>query len=175
MSATTADYQNHFHPREYLRQYYSAAALTDDEAAIFRFLNEKLAGNSFATSLEFGCGPTVHHAFGLLPFVGELHLAEYLEGNRNEVTRWIKADPDAHDWDPQLRGILEIEARGDDLATRIGQLRGRATKVLPCDLFRDPPLDESGTYDLVASFYTAECLAGRYRSGKPTWPGFSLS
>ena len=92
MSATTADYQNHFHPREYLRQYYSAAALTDDEAAIFRFLNEKLAGNSFATSLEFGCGPTVHHAFGLLPSMGELHLAEYLEGNRNEVFRWITAD-----------------------------------------------------------------------------------
>jgi len=157
---STTDY-SHFDPREYLRQYYTLPEVSDDEAAIFRFIAEKFAGVPVVDcGLEFGCGPTIHHAFGLANAAREWHLAEYLPGNRDEVQKWLTAAADAHDWDPQLRGILEIEGRPAELESRKALLRERVSELLPCNLFRDPPIDEPRGYDLVTSFFTAECLGG---------------
>lgn len=112
--------------------------------------------------MEVGCGPTLHHAFALAPLVGELHLAEYLPGNRAEVRKWLDGDPAAHDWDVYFRGILAIEgdAVGETLAARTKLLRSRVTAFLPCDLRADNPLGSAAEYDLVASFYTAEAIGG---------------
>lgn len=156
----TKDYDRGFNPREYLAQYYSTAELADDDLAIFQFVKEtfKWGGRMFSRAIEVGCGPTVHHAFALAPFVCELHLAEYLPGNLDQVKKWLAREQDAHDWDPLLRGVLAVEGGGDNLEARKQLLRRVVTRTLPCDLRRDDPTGAGGDYDLVASFYTAECI-----------------
>jgi hypothetical protein len=41
-------------------------------------------------ALEFGCGPTVHHAFPLVNVAGEVHMAEFLASNRAQIEKWLQ-------------------------------------------------------------------------------------
>lgn len=102
-------YQKAWNPREYLRQYYSGDSISDDEQAVFAQLAEWFQehGRVFDLALEFGCGPTLHHAAALIPHVKELHLADYLPENLNEIRLWLQDDPSSHNWDVYLKGILQ--------------------------------------------------------------------
>src|SRR3712207_308357 len=95
-------------PKEYLDEYY--AEVMPDERFATEWLVESLRRlPPLPAALEFGCGPTVHHVFPLVPKVGEVHLAESLPANRAEVRRWLEADPAAHDWRPFTLDTLRIE------------------------------------------------------------------
>lgn len=159
-----ADYDRTFDPADYLRQFYSAAEVPDDEVAMFRGIAETIGagGRSFPRAVEVGCGQTLHHAFALAPLVGELHLAEYLPGNRAEARKWLDGGPAAHDWDVYFRGVLAAagDATGSALDGRKRLLREKVTALLPCDLRAPDPLGPAVGYDLVASFYTAEAIGG---------------
>ena len=48
--------------------------------------------------LVFGTGPTLHHVFLAAPKASEIHLADYLPANLEEIERWRTRDPAAHDW-----------------------------------------------------------------------------
>ncbi len=174
-------YDTHWNPRDYLRQYYSKPEdiAASDEVAIQRFVTRYLRerGHVFERGLDLGCGPTLHHAVPLVPWVRELHLADYLYVNRAEVEKWLVGRPDAHDWDISIRLTLETEATNDvDVnAARKGepiseaavearkmQMRSRITTVTACDLRQNDPLGDGMTYDLVTSFYCAECVQGTH-------------
>jgi len=125
-------YHQAWDPRAYLRQYYTLETLSEDERANAAFLVRWLrqSGRRFRRALEFGCGPTIHHAAFLVPFVEELHLADYLPANLAEVRKWLDAAADAHDWDAQLSGILAMgqaaTGTADPLQRRKADLRRRA-------------------------------------------------
>lgn len=101
-------YQQVWKPRQYLEQYYSGATVSDDEQAVFAQLAKWFdqGGRQFKRGLDFGCGPTIHHAAALVPYVQELHLADYLPDNLEEIRRWLRDDSDAHVWDVYLSGAL---------------------------------------------------------------------
>jgi SAM-dependent methyltransferase len=159
-------YHRLWEPREYLRQYYTTEGLAEDEQAIADFLTRKLrdADRRFSRALEFGCGPTVHHAAILAPYVDELHLADYLPENLAEVRKWLDGSPGAHDWDGQLMGVLTIEDPAGDLGARLDQrkrdLRRAVTELKSGDARRQPSVagGGSGGYDLIATFFTVECV-----------------
>lgn len=46
-------------------------------------------GRTYDSAIDIGCGPTVHHAFPLAPFIREIHLADYLPANLAEVRLWL--------------------------------------------------------------------------------------
>lgn len=168
MPESLADaYDRLWDPRAYLRQYY-AGRLADDDRIIVKFTYERMnsaggGGNAyFPRALEFGCGPTVHHAALLAPFVGELHMADYLPANLAEVRRWLDAAPDAFDWDAIIAGTIApddpdgvppavVAARKDRLRAVVGDLKHG-------DVRRPHPLGDGSMYDLVASFFTHECV-----------------
>jgi hypothetical protein len=159
-------YARHFLPGEYLRQYYSGA-LAEDDAANTRFAARELRrlGRRYERALEFGCGPTLHHAFPLVPFARHIELADLLERNLDEVRSWRAAAPRAFDWDPWLRAMLAVEAEVDPAAVLEGfesrkrRLRSALGPLSRCDLRADPPLRAEQPYDLVASYYCVECVA----------------
>ena len=78
-------YNHDWHAPDYPNKYYTLPALSDDEQAIFRHVGPWLAGEFYQRGIEVGCGPTVHHALAVVPHVAELHLADYLESNLEEV------------------------------------------------------------------------------------------
>lgn len=121
----------------------------------------KIAGTTtLDTALEFGCGPTIHHAAMLVPFVRSIHLADYLPQNLEQVRRWLNGHPEAHNWDVYLAGALAEEGltRPEDLVERKEQLRQRVTALKQGNIRQENPLGDGATYDLVASFYCLEAV-----------------
>lgn len=98
-------------PQEYLKQYYSQDFIPDDEEAIQQRLVAflKRSDRTFTRAIDVGCGPTVHLHTALAPYVGELHLADYLPDNLCAVERWLRDTPDAHNWDLKIKHVLELE------------------------------------------------------------------
>lgn len=159
-NAPVSDYSQ-WQPEEYLHEYYGE--VMPDERFAMEFLVEAVARlEPVSVALEFGCGPTVHHAFGMAKIAGEIHMAEYLESNRAEVEKWLHRDAGAFDWSHFGRENLELEGSphpsDEQVQERDDLLRSKVTRVLACDAFSSQPLgeDHEGFYPLVASHYCAE-------------------
>lgn len=155
-----ADYSE-WEPKDYLADYYREIA--PDERYAMEFLVESLRRTpEVPVALEFGCGPTLHHALPLAAKAREVHLAEYLAGNRDEVRRWLENSPGAHDWREfsvytlQLEGVRE--PTDAEAAARERMVRERVTALTPGDAHDADPLGPArrGFYPLVTSHYCAE-------------------
>lgn len=156
-------YVEFFDPKEYLRQYYSLPQLAEDDADLFRILCAwlKQTGRTFATALDVGCGPTIHNTFAIAPYAERIELADYLPANLAENRKWLAGEADAHDWDPLFRGVLTCEGTDvSQLEVRKALYRSRVAALHPCDLRMPDPLGTPARYDLVTSFFCAECVAG---------------
>jgi hypothetical protein len=147
--------------RQYVDYYYGLPTVPDDEASIFRFIAHGLnaIGRQFEAGLELGCGPTLHHAAQLVPWVDRLDLADVQEPNLEEIRRWLRADPGAFDWSVFIageHGVLAAEGgRGGSLADREALLRARV-RLLACDMREPLPLGKPVQYSLVESCYCTE-------------------
>lgn len=160
LAQTNVSDYSQFQPQEYLREYYGE--VMSDEHFAMQFLVEALARlEPVPVALEFGCGPTVHHALPMTPLSSEIHFADFLESNRQQVEKWLRDDDDAFDWRHFGVETLQLEgesATEEGVRAREEALRQIATQVLPCDAFEADPLgaDKRGFYPLVASHYCAE-------------------
>jgi hypothetical protein len=156
MTSSPADiYDRLWDSREYLRQYYSTPEVADDEIANIAFARKQFAkaGRAFPRAIEVGCGPTLHHAMLLAPYVGRLDLADYVPDNLAEVRKSLDEAPGAHDWSVYLKGMI---APGGASADELWALvKAHAGELRQMDIRQS----QVGAYDLVASYYTAECVA----------------
>lgn len=160
-------YERDWSAEDYLCQYYREVG--SDERINARFAEESLAaaGREYERALEFGCGPTVHHAAVLAPYVQRLDLSDYLPENLAEVRRWLMRDPRAHDWESYLATMLFADAPDARAAAsaRAERLRAVAGDLLQGDVRRPRPVEVERPYELVASYY---CLETAARS-RPEW------
>jgi hypothetical protein len=148
-------------PAEYLREYYRDVEA--DERFLLEFLVEVAREiPPVSVALDFGCGPTVHRLFPLVPRVDEFHLAEYLPLNRGAVAGWVAADTEAHDWSPFARETLLLEGDLDPSDTRV-VLREQATRerireIVAADAGEIDPLgrERRAFYPLVTTHYCAD-------------------
>ncbi len=150
---------------DYLRQYYTAERpVTDDEKAVCRFIHSiapKLG--LLGRAIDIGCGPTVHHALMLAPYVKSLYLADYLEENFAPVKRWVAKEPGAWDWARYTSFCLEVE--GSEITpaavdNREMLTRSRIEGYEAINLLVDPPLGKKAPeFDLVTAFYCTEEIA----------------
>jgi hypothetical protein len=146
--------------RHYMETFYRDKPATNDERAVLKFLVKHLAHQGrTAAVLEVGCGPTVHHILPLVPYASELHMADYLPENLEEVRRWVENAPDAYQWHQYTALVLEFE-RGEAPASAIeereAQARAKVRRLLPCDLTTPHILIQPVTYDIVTAFYCTE-------------------
>jgi hypothetical protein len=143
-----------------------------DERYAMEFLVESLRRlPAVPVALDFGCGPTVHHLFPLVPKVGEFHVAEYLPGNRDQVEKWVAGRESGHDWSAFALETLRVEGRSapttEEADARQQETRARVTQILPGDAGETDPLgpERRGFYPLVTSHYCAEGAT----NDKQTW------
>jgi hypothetical protein len=147
--------------RDYLEYHYRYASVPADEAAMFRFIARGLVelGRVLDTGLELGCGPVLHHAAQMVPWVKRLDMADVQEANLDEIRRWLRREPEAFDWSVFIageHGVLAAEhGRGGTLAEREALLRERV-QLMRCDLRDALPLGRPASYPLVGTFYCAE-------------------
>jgi SAM-dependent methyltransferase len=171
-SGACVDYApwNEWQARDYLVEYY--AEIMPDEQYALAFLQESLERlPEVEVALDYGCGPTVHHAVALVPKAKEIHLAEYLPGNLAEIQKWLDLSQDAHNWETFTRHILQLEGVANpsdtDVEQREQESRRRITKLSISDAGDDDPLgtDMRGFYPLVTTHYCAEGATNE----KKTW------
>ena len=145
----------------YLAHYYSR--LEPTEKFTLRFLVETLRREPpIVRALEYGAGPTLHHALALAARTRELHLADLLPDNLRALRRWLGGEPGAHDWSEFTREVLRLEGVASpsdlQLAERAALLRRCTTRVLPADARCSDPLGDTAgrRYGCVASFFCAD-------------------
>jgi NNMT/PNMT/TEMT family len=150
--------------KAYLREYYSS--VMPDERYALEFLVDSMRGvGDLPLALDIGSGPCVHHAFPLVPKVREIHLADYVAGNREELQLWMARSRQAHDWTAFAAETLRLEQGKRPTAAQVRareqQARARVSQVLPTDIRSADPLGPSrrGTYPLVTAHYCAEAIS----------------
>ncbi|MBE9168285.1 hypothetical protein IQ238_12430 [Pleurocapsales cyanobacterium LEGE 06147] len=155
-------YDRLWNPKEYLSHYYSTAYVADDDAAIYEHLISflKQENRTFAKIIDFGCGPTPHHIFPLIPYLEELHFADYVPENLQEISNWLEGNSSAHNWDMWIEYILKKEGfdsvTSKDIEHRKKLVREKSTAFKLGDLRKSHPLNDDSVYDLVLSFFCAE-------------------
>jgi hypothetical protein len=150
-------------PSQYLTQYYATGTITEDEQGILQFIVSFLKEKKirFSEMLEIGCGPTIHHAMPFVPYVDRIYMADYLESNLAEIQKVIDQANDAHDWDPYIAGVLDLENAAELTEERTQTFRKKVEKLLPCNVLSSRPLGRvEKTFPLVTSFYCLECVSG---------------
>jgi hypothetical protein len=145
--------------RRYLETYYTT--VNEDEPPIASFLVEqaRLLSSLHLRALEIGCGPTVHHALSIAPYIEFLDMADYLPDNLTEIQKWKENKPDAFSWSIYTKMILQKEGEtstSKQVEERENVLRKKIRNLYSCDVTKSPPLSEVGSYPLVVSFYCAE-------------------
>ena len=143
--------------RSYLRYYYGQPVVPDDEVVMFRFLADALRAihTRFDVGLDLGCGPVLHRAAQVVPWVARLEMADYQESNLEEIRRWLRKDPGAFDWSVYFRAALAAEVDGGSLEAREALLRA-AVHLQRCDLRDALPLGKPVEYPLIVSYYCTE-------------------
>lgn len=155
---------------EYLAEYYSEVMADEQHALAFLCESVKRLPE-VSVALDYGCGPTVHHAAALAPKALEIHLAEYLPDNRAAVQQWIDRAENAHDWNILTRYILQMEGNespsAEDIEEREQATRRRITRIVGSDAGDCDPLGPAmrGYYPLVTTHYCAEGAT----NSKETW------
>jgi hypothetical protein len=157
---TAAHSWSEFDPSDYLNEYYADIGL--ENLALLRFLAEACQDiPKGGVLLDFGGGPTIYTLISAANRVDEIHFADYLEANLDEVRRWIDADPAAFDWSGFIRQALEFETgtapTDSEIEQRASQIRERVTQLTRCDASRTPPTDcHHDLYDVLLTNFCAE-------------------
>ena len=160
MDFSARTYHRAWNAEAYLAQYYSRVEPT--ERFTMRFLHDAIQDlPANARALDFGAGPTLHHAITLAGRAREIHVADLLPQNLHALRRWHRGEVDAHDWSAFLRAALELEGSTSsvsDVQRREARVRARITGIFACDASRRAPLarDASARYDCVTSFFCAD-------------------
>ncbi len=161
----TNDWHGRWDPKAYLHQYYKTPDVPTDEIAIFNILIPYLKQRNpiFAQAIDVGSGATLHHEIPLIPYVEQMYVSDYLQSNLDEVSKWLRADADAHNWDIYIQGILKLEGKTPvseaDIHTRRELMKSRIAEPLLIDVAQTYPLGQERRFPLVTAFYVAESVA----------------
>ena len=160
-------------PRDYNKEYYSEVTLDGRYLMEWVVESVQLAPQA-PLAIEFGAGPTVLHMLPLAAKAQEIHVAEYLEVNRQEIQRWLDKEPDVHDWGIFTEEFLRMEGNAspanEDVQRREELLRNRITRVMHGDAYLEDPVgpEGRGRYPIVLSL----CCADSATNDKGTWKMF---
>jgi hypothetical protein len=144
-------------PRDYLADYYRVVE-PDERETIAYFADAMKDAAVGEAVLVFGSGPTLHHVFLAARNASEIHLADYLPANLEEIERWRARDPAAHDWRAFVRYTLQCEGlpapTDEEITAREELTRSKITRLLRVDARRPVPLGRR--YATVISAYCAD-------------------
>ena len=163
-------------PEEYLADYYHEVK-PDELQTIAFFVAAMKQVEPGEPILLFGVGPTLHHVFLAAGKASEIHLADYLWTNLDEIEKWIRRDAHAHDWRAFVRDTFQCKGITSPTDEQVWQreelTRGKITKLLQVDARHADPLRErnGSHYGTVISAYCPDSAPDRSRFG--SWPDTS--
>jgi len=89
--------------------------------------------DSCPTVLDLGCGPSICNIMAASRISNRIYMADLLEGNRRELTKWINRHSDSWNWQPyfDFQGVLELQPDTERIEERV---RSSVHRIVPCDL-----------------------------------------
>uniref|UniRef100_A0A4W3HME1 Phenylethanolamine N-methyltransferase n=1 Tax=Callorhinchus milii TaxID=7868 RepID=A0A4W3HME1_CALMI len=148
-----------FDPRAYLQNNYThpRANFESEDCVVPWKLRCLVRGR---TLLDIGSGPTIYQVISACEHFEEIILSDYLEVNRQELSKWLHGEPDAFDWSPYLK---YPPTRGDSKAER---LRQKVKGVWRCDVQQPNPLHPAslGPVDAITTTFCLEAVSADKRS-----------
>ena len=159
-------YSDRFDPKSYLEYY---CGTLDKKQGILKFIhdtfkrineNQELCRNM----LDYGAGCSFHVVIGAAGVVSEICMAEYTEKNRAVLNDWLKGEPDAFDWSPFLKQVVEDfegNRKEDAIEDRERRLKAITKAVVSCDLRSEKIIQNGyeGPYDIVTCVGVVETCA----------------
>jgi len=141
-----------FDARRYLIERYPTTLFEEDQTSVMsswdihcyhKFYQSfsKKWDNTNAVLLEIGGGPCIYGLISAAPYVAEIYHTDYVKSCRDEVLMWKNADPNAYDWSPYFRHVvntLEGQADPEAAAERESRLRSMLKDSLVCDVRNEP-------------------------------------
>lgn len=123
--------------------------------------------------LDFGSGPTLITALAAEPYASELHLADYLHANLEEILKWKQSKADIFSWQKIVQEILKLENKEPiEITAKLRELSAKikTTNVIQCDASKDQPLISGGlnSYNVVITNFCADSAT----SHKSEWCNF---
>jgi len=165
-TAVTSTYDNWI-ADDYYRHYYREN-ICRDERITLKCLVDYLGAmpRRFERALDYGCGPTLHNAIAVAPYVEALDMADWSRENLRSVRAWSHAEPGAHDWTLFTRYVLGAEGRkavqAADVLKREQRARWVIGKLFGTDARHRYPLGRGYAehYDLLVTGYCLDCISG---------------
>ena len=159
---TRDDYNRFFDPRTYLDDNFKV--VDDEDRFAVQFINSSLKPVENRLFIhEFGGGPALYSVAALVPKALEIHFSDAVEANLREVESWIKARPDAFNWENHIRLALEVEGLPPDhdaIISREADMRRLITKTMLCDAQASNPIEPCHfSYDLVTAHHCTDVAA----------------
>ncbi|KAM4856084.1 indolethylamine N-methyltransferase [Urocitellus parryii] len=139
-------YQKHFLPRDYLATYYSFEDGPSPETEMIKFNLECLhktfgpGGLRGDTLIDIGSGPTIYQVLAACEAFADITLSDFTDRNREELEKWLRKEPGAHDWTSVLKFACELEGNSGRWQEKAEKLRARVKRVLKCDANLSNPL-----------------------------------
>ena len=92
--------------------------------------------------MDLGCGPSIANIISASSWSHRIYMAELLEGNRREISKYLCRAEDAWDWSPyfDFHSELETDQDPDSLEQRV---RKSITGILECDLATEQVFDKT--------------------------------
>ena len=168
-------FSEHWNSKDYLNEFYAPPLVVPDELEAIKFqvdFLKTLPGKPLA--LEFGCGPTAHRTIAVAPYVSEIHMADYVSENLEEVRKWVRKKDDAHDWRHYVKYILECEGNLNPLQKEIDEreemARVKVSRFIQADAGKRYPIgiEFECSYPHVFSGFCADSAT----TDKTTWEKF---
>ncbi len=155
MVSTEEDYQKEFALEDYLAHKYQKVDKYYHETILkcFHEFYNRPGGANGLKILEVGSGPVIAYQISAAPFASEIVLADLLDCNRDAVQLWVDKSPNAHDWTPFVRHVVQtLEGKGEEeMARREEQLRKVVKAVSDCNVLNESmlPPGYEGPYDII--------------------------
>ncbi|XP_066495270.1 nicotinamide N-methyltransferase-like [Tiliqua scincoides] len=139
-------YRQHFHPKDYIKTYYSSSSGNQEFSNLLKF-NLKNLHKAFTldgikgdTLLDIGSGPTIYQFLSACESFREIIASDYTDQNREEMQRWLKKEPDHFDWSPVVKYVCELEGDREKWEEKEKKVRRTVRQVLKCDVTQANPL-----------------------------------
>lgn len=161
------EYQKYFDPRDF-REFKVGQLKTSKWlkkydfwiTSLYEFLiSEKFTGRRL---LDLASGPTPYNMATASFYFSDIILSDYVEGNRQELWKWLKKEPGFIDWTPFFERVAIAENRQNlkeackEMEDRI---RSTVKDVVYCDVLSEGIVPEDirrEPFDLVLSSLTLE-------------------
>lgn len=163
------DMRDVFDARKYLQEYFTTP--NDEDWFTMQFWVEQTRPlRRGVRVLEYGGGPTLYSVLILARQASSVHFSDYVPNALKEVRKWIAGEPDAHDWRPYTRTILQLEGSPHDeaaVAAREDALRRRMATISEGDATTEQMLfDPRPPYDVVTAHHCLDVAARDFQDFK---------